>query len=146
MIRIDPGPVGRTTAAPVLVCLLGESPSDEILRFSFDEALSRETALDVLLTGPASSTEEDVLVLDVIERWAEKYPTVPVTTRVRRGVDAAVTLTAATRGHSLAVLPVPANARTAAVLVAVSRRTHCPVTLISERGDGRHRPAGRPER
>jgi hypothetical protein len=122
---------GPAPAGPVLVCLADTPGGDAVLRFAFAEADRRGAPLHVLVTGPASAVQDAVLH-DLIERWAEKYPAVPVTTRVSRGIDAAVSLTAATRGCGQAVVAEPADAGAAAVLHALSRRTHCPVAVVGE--------------
>jgi hypothetical protein len=133
MTRFVAGPA--VPAGPVLVCLSEAHRGDAVLRFGFAEADRRAAPLHVLVTGrPAPTGEDAAVLLDLVERWAEKYPAVPVTTRVSRGIDAAVSLTAATRGRALAVVAEPADARAAAVLHALTRRAHCPVVVVGEMG------------
>jgi hypothetical protein len=80
--------------------------------------------------NPGHHTGDDVLLADLIERWSDKYPAVPVITSMRRSLDAAVVLCAATSDCGLAVAPYSADARTAALLLAVSRRARCPLVLV----------------
>ena len=107
-----------------------------MLRSAFSEAQRRGVAVRVVIAGSPAAAGSDVFLFDLVERWAEKYPGVSVATSVRRGVDAAVVLSAATRGCGLAVMPQPADTNTAAVLQALSRRAHCPLVLVGETTGG----------
>jgi hypothetical protein len=91
--------------------------------------------LRVVATRRAAAGD-DPMLLDLIARWADKYPEVAVTTRVCRGIDAAVTLTAAAGCCGLAVIarPEPADPQSAAVVHAVARRSHCPFVVVGEDG------------
>jgi len=111
-------------AGPVLAGLLSRSSADDVLRAALAEADRRGVPLTVLI---AASLADDAAVPESIERWAEKYPRVTVTMSVAPGVDPAITLTAATGGSCLAVLPAPVDALESALLRAVARRSHCPV-------------------
>ncbi|MFI7542524.1 universal stress protein [Actinoplanes sp. NPDC049599] len=118
------GPVG-----PVLVGVLGAAPAEEALRYAFAEADDRAVGLLVTLTGEVPA-EDGVRQADLVQRWSEKYPGVPVTTSVRRGLDPAVILAAASRGCGLLVVQRPTRAAAAALVDAVSRRAHCPVVVV----------------
>jgi len=114
-----------------------------VLRFAFGEAQRRGVAVRVVIAGSLAATGSDVFLFDLVKRWADKYPAVSVATAVRHGVDAAVVLSAATRGCGLAVMPQPADANTAAVLDALSRRAHCPLVLVDAATGGQHQPPRR---
>jgi hypothetical protein len=113
----------------VLACLLGSPIDEAVLRVAFAEAERRAVSLRVVAAGPAAADAQSV---DLIERWAEKYPAVPVITMIRPGLDPAVVLTAATRGQGLAVVPKPSDAKSEAALRALARRTHCPLIIAAE--------------
>ena len=109
---------------PVLAGLLSRSSADDVLRAAFVEADSRNVPLTVLI---AASLAGDATVPESIERWTEKFPRVTVAVSVASGVDPAITMTAATGGSCLAVLPPPVDALESALLRAVTRRSRCPV-------------------
>ena len=115
----------------ILVAIVGAASVESALRGAFDEAERRGAAVRVVAAGPASAAYDDFL-RDVVERWAEKYPGVPVSTDVRRRLDAAVTLVAATRHCASAFVPGSSNPISAAVLRALARRAHCPVVVVDE--------------
>lgn len=114
---------------PVLAGLIGASPAEAALRRAFAEADRRGVALRVILAGTAPA-EEDRHLGDLIERWSEKYPGVPVRAMTRRGIDAAVTLTAASRGCALLITQRPADANSSLLVTALSRRACCPVVVV----------------
>jgi hypothetical protein len=120
------------TTGPVLAGVLGPQGADVVLGFAFAEAQRRMVPLQVVVAGPALPVGADALLIDLIERWAEKYPAVSVTTNVHRGIDAAVVLAGATRGCGLVVVPKSADATMAVVLQALSRRTHCPLVVVRD--------------
>jgi hypothetical protein len=105
------------------------------LRAGLDRADACGAAVCVVCAGPASAAD-DAFLRDLIERWSEKYPGVPLTTRICRGIDAAVTLTAASRPCRIVVLANSAEPATAAVITAVARRAHCPVFVDNEPPNG----------
>jgi hypothetical protein len=117
------GPVG-----PVLVSLHGTAPADEALRYAFDEAEHRGVGLLAVLTGDVPQEDGD-LQCDVMRRWAEKFPAVTVRSTVRRLIDPAVVLAAASDGCGLLVVQQPADPGTAAWVTALSRRARCPVAV-----------------
>ena len=129
MFRTAAGPAGA--AGPVLAGILAVATAEDVLRRSFAEARRRTVTLRVLLAGPVTAAGEDALVGDLVDRWAEKYPDVPVTVAVRGGLDAAITLTAATRRCGLAVVAEPTDAHEAAVVEALARRAYCPVIVVT---------------
>lgn len=124
-----PGPLDPT--GPVLVGVVGATPAEAALRYAFTEADRRRTALQVAAVGPASA-EIDTHLHDLVERWAEKYPDVPLTTRVRRTVDAAVVLVAGSRAVDLLVVQQPADAASSALVDSLRRRAHCPVVVVGD--------------
>jgi GNAT acetyltransferase-like protein len=121
--------------APVLVGIVGASSAEAALRNGFERAEACRTAVHVVCAGPASAADE-VFLSDLINRWAEKFPDVPVRIAIRRTVDAAVTLVAAARSCRVVVLPVSSEPVAAAVTTAVARRARCPVILVDP-ADGR---------
>jgi hypothetical protein len=111
---------------------LGAGQQEEALRHAFAEADDRGAALRVLLTGDVPADDE-ARQTDLVHRWSEKYPDVPVTTAVRRGLDPAVILVAAARDCGLLIVQQPASPAAAALVAAVSRRARCPVVVVSGR-------------
>ena len=132
MSRDVQGPAGP--AGPVLVGVLGVAPVEEALRYAFDEADDSGVGLLVMLTGEAPD-EDSVQQHDVVRRWSEKYPRVPVATSVRRRLDPAVILAAASRGCGQLVVQQPATPAAAVLVDALSRRAHCPVVVVNHRGE-----------
>jgi len=118
-------------AGPVLVGLLGAAPAEAALRYAFAEADLRGTGLVVTLTGDVPP-EDAAQQLEVVRRWSEKYPDVPVTTAIRRRIDPAVTLVAASGAGALLVLERAADPAGAALVGAVSRRARCPVVVTGD--------------
>jgi hypothetical protein len=114
---------------PVLAGILAASTAEEVLRHAFDEAQHRAVALRVVAAG--LDPDDEPALSELVERWAGKYPDVPVSVAVRGVVDPAITLTAATRHCGLAVLARPGDARTAAVVRAIARRASCPVVIAA---------------
>jgi hypothetical protein len=125
-----PFAVSAVPDAPIVVGVLGTEPADAALQTAFAEAQRRGLAVLVLGVG-AADAEADVLLADRIDRWAEKYPDVAVTAAVRRGIDAAVTLTAVSRCAAALVLEMSRAPVAAAVATAVRRRASCPVVLVT---------------
>jgi hypothetical protein len=113
----------------ILVGLVGAVSAETALRTALAEAEHRGAAVRVVAAGPAPAIENDLLC-ELVERWAEKYPGITVTTEVRRRVDAAVTLVAATRCCALAVVPKTSDPAGSALLKALRRRAHCPVVVV----------------
>lgn len=115
----------------VLVAIIGPVSAETALRAAFDEAERRGSAVRVLAAGSAPASFDDLL-RDLVDRWAEKYPGVPVATDVRRQLDAAVTVVAATRHCASAFVPESSDPASAAVLRALARRAHCPLVPLDE--------------
>ena len=109
---------------PVLAGILAVGTAEDVLRLAFDEAQGRGVAVRVVSTVDAAELP------DLVERWSGKYPETPVTVAIRRAIDPAITLTAASRSCCVAVLPHPADAYATALVGAVARRTGCPVLLV----------------
>jgi hypothetical protein len=115
-----------------MVAILGPAAPDSALHDAFVEAERRDVAVRVVAAGPASPADDDQL-RDLVGRWAEKFPDVPVTISIRRLVDAGVTLVAATRRCGVAFVPRAPEPASAAVLQAMIRRAHCPVIVVDVR-------------
>ena len=122
-------PVGA--GGPVLAGILAAAAAEDVLRRCFAEARHRGVGVRVLLGGPVTAAGEDAQVGDLVDRWADKYPDVPVTVAARRGLDAAITLTAATRRCGLVVVAEPTDTHDAAVVQALARRAHCPLVVVT---------------
>jgi nucleotide-binding universal stress UspA family protein len=118
---------GRTGAG-VLVGVDGSQPADAVIGYAFDEASSRRTGLMAVhaFRWPASTgsgdilptvhdpallrAEEERLLSETLAGWREKYPDVPVRTRLATGRPG----------------PVLADASAAAELSVVGSRRHGP--------------------
>jgi len=118
-------------AGPILAGVLSVRGADDVLRRCFSEARRRQVGVRVLLAGPQAVAGEDALLRKLVDRWAGTYPDVPVSVAVRSGLDAAITLTAATRRCGLTVLAEPADAQQTAVVQAVARRAYCPLIVVT---------------
>jgi hypothetical protein len=115
----------------ILVGIIGTAPAEAALRYAFGEAEQRGAVVAVIAAGPASQAE-NVLVGDVVRRWAEKHPAVGSTYEARRAVDAVVTLAAASRHACLMVVEDGAEPWTAAMVAALARQTHCALVTVSD--------------
>jgi hypothetical protein len=116
-------------AMAVMVGVVGVAPAEAALRAGFSEAEDRGAAVHVLAAGPAPSADDEFL-RGLVERWAEKYPFIPVTFSVQSGIDAAVTLAAATRHCAVAFGPRTSGTASSALIRAPSRRAHCSVNVV----------------
>jgi hypothetical protein len=116
---------------PVLVGLLGGADCEPAVEFAFTEASLRAVPLHTMAVGPASDNDHHA-VDELVARWAEKCPEVVVSHRVRRALDPAVTLTAASRSAGLVVISMPPGAHgwPEAIARALMSRAGCPVTLV----------------
>ncbi|HEY7272468.1 MAG TPA: hypothetical protein VH502_07010 [Actinoplanes sp.] len=130
-----PPAAGVPDATPILVGIVGAASADTALRAGLDHADACGAPVCVVCAGPAPAAD-DALLCDLIERWAEKYPRVRVTTKICRSIDAAVTLTAASRSCRAVVLGESSEPAVAAVFAAVARRARCPVFVDNERLNG----------
>jgi len=119
-------------ADPVVAGILAVASAEDVLRHGFEAAGDRGVWLHVLVAGPAAAAGPVDELFDLIELWSEKYPAVPVTVRVRAGLDAAIVLAAAARGGEL-VLAEPHGPREDAILRALRRRVRCPVVVVRGR-------------
>jgi len=131
MSQVAQGPAA--SGGPVLLGVIGPELEEAAMGHAFAAADDRDVALLVVVTA-AAPAGEDRSVAELIDRWSEKYPGVVVTTSARRGIDAVVTLAAASRGCSILVVQEPASARSAALLNALSHRVRCPVVVAGSRG------------
>lgn len=119
------GRAGRT--GPVLAGILALPSAEDVLRSAFDQAHDRTAGLRVLAAGLGPVDTEELTVL--VDKWAGKFPDVPVSVSAQGAIDPAITVTAATRDCAVAVLGRPAGVRAAAVVRAIKRRARCPVLL-----------------
>jgi len=135
MSRRVTGPAAAA-AGPVLAGILAVRSAEDVLRCAFAEAERRDVALRVLAAGLSPTAGEDVHVRDLVDRWAEKYPAVPVTFSRRHNIDAAVTLVGASRCCGLVVVAEPVDGHDTAVVQALARRAGCPMMVCgaSRRG------------
>jgi hypothetical protein len=128
------GPVALPTLsdAPVLAGVIGSAPADPALRLAFAEAARRDVPVLALGIGTAAALDE-VAFADQVRRWRTRYPGVPATVSVRRGIDAAVVLAAASRGAALLVLDASGGPTVRSIIRAVRRRARCPVAVVAAR-------------
>ena len=117
------------TPTAVLAGIAGPAPAEPAVRAAFREADRRGAPVRVVAAGRAAG---DDFLGDLVARWADKYPEVPSTLDVRRRIDAAVTLVAATRGCAVAFVAAGGDAASSAVLREVLRRAHCPVHVTAD--------------
>ncbi|NMO57253.1 hypothetical protein HH310_39530 [Actinoplanes sp. TBRC 11911] len=132
MTRERTGPAN--SGGPILAGILAAPTAEDVLRYAFEEAYRRALSLRILVAGFGLDHVGDTIAL-----WAEKYPDVAHTMSARPGLDAAITLTAASRDCSLAVVAEPDDAHSAAVLRAAARRVHCPLTVVPHAAKGPRR-------
>ncbi len=110
VIRTDPAGRPDGGEGPVVVGLDGSPESDDALEFALQEAATRRTALvairtwddttcdgfqgeyPVLIDRDEVDVEEHKLLIGQLERWAGKFPEVPVHPMVLRGRAAATLL------------------------------------------------------
>jgi len=122
-------PAEEELPRPVLLGLVGP-PSDDVVAFAFAEASLRGAALHALTFDGARDGGGDGDgvgsgdAADPLAAWAEKYPDVALSQAVRRGVDAAVALTAASRSAQLVVVGA------GGVVNALAHRAGCPVAVV----------------
>jgi nucleotide-binding universal stress UspA family protein len=116
---------------PVLVGVSGGTSYEEAVEFGFGEAALRGVPLWAMSVGPPAD-QGDPDGAEALDRWAEKYPSVPVTRTTRRTLDAAVTLTAASRSAGLVIVGAPDRRVPTAGAVAevLLHRAGCPVVLV----------------
>ena len=119
-----------TSTGPVVAAVIGAASADPVLRAAFAEADRRHASVEVLAVG-AAHAHDDVALDDQVQRWAEKYPDVTVTVSARGTLDAAITLTAASRTAAVLVADPSGGPIAAAVVRAVRRRAGCPVLVVS---------------
>jgi hypothetical protein len=113
----------------VMAAMVELAPAETALRDAFLEAERRGAAVHVVVVAAGSPADDDIL-RDLVERWADKYPGVQVTTCIRRQIDAAVTLVAETRRSAVAFVPRTSDPASSAVVRALTRRAHCPVIVV----------------
>ncbi|MFG1605195.1 hypothetical protein [Actinoplanes sp. NPDC049265] len=120
-----------TSTRAIVAAVIGPAPADPVLRAALIEADRRRLPVVVLGVGAATPSDE-VALDDQVRRWAEKYPDVTVTVFIRRQLDAAVTLVAASRTAELLVADPSGGPAAAAVVRAVRHRAGCPVTVVQD--------------
>jgi nucleotide-binding universal stress UspA family protein len=131
----------RRGQRPIVVGLTDPDSADVLLECAFEEARSRGVPL-VGIHGPCPAyaavpagsgvrSDTDPLAA-AMTRWSDKYPTVPVRTVFRPGIDVVVTVGAASHTADLAVVAAPrANERTGgSVSAALLHRSGCPVLAV----------------
>ncbi|MDI6105874.1 hypothetical protein QLQ12_45615 [Actinoplanes sp. NEAU-A12] len=118
-------------AARIVVGVVGTAPAEQALRHAFAEAERRGWAVTVVAAGPATEPE-DLLIQDLIRRWADKHHAVESTLPVCRTVDAVVTLAAASRDADALVVQGGTDVRSAAMIAALARRAHCPLVITGD--------------
>lgn len=118
---------------PVVAGILAVVSAEDVLRHGFEAAHDRDVPLHVLVAGPAAVTGPVDDVHEVIERWTDKYPVVPVTVSVRPGLDAAIVLAATTSGGGLLVVAEAHGSREDAIIRALRRRVRCPLVIARGR-------------
>ncbi len=111
-------------AAPVLVAIAGAADPEPTVAAGFETADQRGVPVVVLAVGP-----HDAEPAELVQRWLEKFPGVPVTMSHRHGLDAAIVVAAASRAAGLVV--VAAEPRwTGSVAQAIADRARCPVLVV----------------
>ena len=113
---------------PVLVGIDPADGTDALAEFAFAEADLRGSPVRVIWLRPPGS---GCPTSDLLCRWSEKYPEVEVTAITRYGVDAAITLAAASHSAQLVVVGTtgrPAGGWAARALV---ERAGCPVAIVT---------------
>jgi hypothetical protein len=118
---------------PVVAGILAVASAEDVLRHGFEAAGDRDVPLHVLVAGAAAVAGPAGEVHQVIERWSEKYPAVPVTVSVHAGLDAAIVLAAATHDGGLLVVAETHSLREDAIIRAIRRRVHCPLAVTRSR-------------
>ena len=121
------------TEGPVLVGLTAPEDQDGTLAFAFAEASLRGVPVHAIDTGGAG----EPAAVEILDRWSEKYPAVPVSHRSMPGVDPAVALVAASHRAQLVVIgatvrPDAAPVSSGSLIHAVLRRSACPVVVVPD--------------
>jgi nucleotide-binding universal stress UspA family protein len=120
------------TEGPVLVGLTAPD-EDGTLAFAFAEASLRGVAVHAIHTSGAGEPAG----VEILDRWSEKYPAVPVSHRRMPGVDPGIALVAASHRAQLLIIGVSARPDAAPVssgslIHAVLRRSACPVVAVPD--------------
>jgi nucleotide-binding universal stress UspA family protein len=132
--------VFRPTLAPVgpvppVVVALDLEPANSVLEFAFSEAFLRATSVRAMYIPPRLDDPVDPAVesslREALDRWADKYPDVPVRFSVVVGIDAAVALTVASRSAQLLVMGWTDAEGPASVAQTLVRRAGCPVAIVA---------------
>lgn len=124
-----------STRGPVLVGVDGTPGSEAAVEFGFGEAVLRQVPLLAMhvwppLAGGVSREDAERTFIDLLARWSEKYPGVPVRLAVRHGVDSAIVLTAASRSAQLVVVSCHRATGPGPALSALADRAGCPVAVV----------------
>lgn len=122
---------------PVLVGVAPGPGCDDVVGFAFAEAALRGAPLHAVYVegGPDDGPPPDQMLAEALTAWSEKYPEVIVCQSIRRGVDAAVALTAASHSAQLAVIGAPrwvgrTEISPGSVVGAMTHRAGCPVAVV----------------
>ncbi|HET6532343.1 MAG TPA: hypothetical protein VFH03_17290 [Actinoplanes sp.] len=129
---------------PVLVGVVGDQSSEAALSVAFAVAERHGEPIRVLGVGHGDDAAGGLA--ERVDRWADKYPGVAVTCAARRQIDAAVTLTAASRTAGLLVIENTRAPTVAAVIAALRTRGGCPLVLVGGDRSAGGGLAGRPRR
>lgn len=138
---------------PVLVGVSGQEGAGSVVEFAFVEATLRGAPLTALhaWSRPAGAVpagvqpeaygfvearaEAERMLAEALAGWSEKFPDVPVRRTVRHTLDAALTLTEASRSAQLVVVGSPRQRGVPRLLFgsvyqALSDHAGCPVAVV----------------
>lgn len=150
---LDRHPKPSTNPRPVLVGVNGQEGAESVVEFGFLEASLRGAPLAALhaWSRPAGArpagvhpdaygfaearAEAERMLAEALAGWSEKYPDVPVRRTVRHTLDAAVTLTEASRSAQLVVVGSPRQRGVPRLLLgsvhqALTDHAGCPVAVV----------------
>lgn len=102
------GDPARTDGSHVVVAVDAQVSADDALGFAFESASVRRSSLRVLHVVPTGESwippkQQERAIAEALARWVNKYPNVPVDTRVAEGDVAAVCAEASTSASLLVV-------------------------------------------
>jgi hypothetical protein len=129
-----------TPVGPVLVGVVGDQSPDAALSVAF--AVAERHGEPIRVLGVGHSDDAAGGLAERVDRWADKYPEVAVTCAARRQIDAAVTLTAASRTAGLLVIDNCRAPAVAAVIAALRTRGRCPLILVGPEPDAQRQTSG----
>ncbi|WIM92917.1 hypothetical protein ACTOB_004876 [Actinoplanes oblitus] len=130
-----PGVPAPPATRRIIVGVIGPAPVEDALRYAFSEAARDANAVSVVATGPATDAET-VRLENTVRHWAGRY-SVEAEFLARRGVDAVITLAAASRRADLLVIAAAPGPRAAATIAALRHRAHSAVRVVGASSGGR---------